>query len=468
MSGTGDPDFVLQREIHVAPRKRAQLAQWLMEPAAAQGPFDQDTWRDTCRTRLHHSLLALCDLASEDLWPQGRWREALQVWSDDGLILRSWRSTAPLVHKMPDDVLLELAPAVTWWLQAASRSMDRHEAVMLDISGRLFDLPIKSSTGMSRNRRPADEPVDEAINHPIGHVTQALMNIWFARRPNDDDLLPADIERLFTRLCDKSVDRFRHGRVLLSINLIALFRVDREWTERNLLNLFDWAANPEEAKAVWKGFLWSPRLHHPLLAAFKSRFLSTVLHYADLGEQARQFASFLTYAALEPIDGYSSQDFQTALAQLPIHGLQQSAQALSQALEGAGDQREEYWTNRVAPFWHDVWPKSLSLATPEIAESLFRLALAAGHEFPAALATVKNWLRSVDHPFYIVHRLNESGLCEQFPRDALLLLDIVVDEPPYAPPDLKRCLDQIVRREPAITQDARYRRLHEFWLRRST
>ena len=90
-----------------------------------------------------------------------------------------------------------------------------------------------------------DDPVSEAINHPIGHVAQALLNIWFKRKPNDNDWLPADIEPFFTQMCDVEVGRFRHGRVLLASRLIALFRVDRSWTEKHLLPLFDWEAQPE-------------------------------------------------------------------------------------------------------------------------------------------------------------------------------------------------------------------------------
>ncbi|MCV5934801.1 hypothetical protein OFO87_32280, partial [Escherichia coli] len=72
-------------------------------------------------------------------------------------------------------------------------------------------------------------------------------------------------------------------------------------------------------------------------------------------------------------------------------------QALYQALEGAGDQREEYWKNRVQPFWQQVWPKSRNLATPRISESLTRMVIAARGEFPAALAVVQDWLQPLEH-----------------------------------------------------------------------
>src|SRR5207342_1077081 len=116
-----------------------------------------------------------------------------------------------------------------------------------------------------------------------------------------------------------------HGRVLLASRLIALFRVDPPWAEAHLLPLFEWSRLEMEAKAAWEGFLWSPRLYRPLLIAFKAQFLDTSHHYGELGEHGRQFAAFLTYAALDPLDGYTAHDFQSAIGALPQEGSQQAA-----------------------------------------------------------------------------------------------------------------------------------------------
>src|SRR6185437_4206742 len=241
----------------------------------------------------------------------------------------------------------------------------------------------------------------------------------------------SDIKPFFTELCNVQVDRFRHGRVLLGSQLIALFRVDRAWTEQYLLPLFTWE-NPSEAQAAWGGFLWSPRLYPPLLIAFKPQFLGSARHYADLGDHRQQFAAFLTYAALGPSDGYTVDEFRSALGALPQEGLEESAQALSQALEGAADQREDYWKNRVQPFWQHVWPKSHDLANPRITASLTRLIIAARSEFPAALAAVYDWLQPIEHPHFAVHLLHESGLCKRFPGDALCLLNTVIGDQQWA------------------------------------
>jgi len=465
MSGTGDPDFENNRDIDIAPRKRPALVQWLTKPHPERRPFHEDTWRDVCRSRFFHSLYALCDLARNDVWPTERWREALQVWSEDHMVLRSWRYAAPLVQTMPDGVIQEIVHGVAWWMEAASKSINRHEPILLNLCGRVLALPLEARTGMTRDGEPLDQPVTEAINHPVGHVTQALLNLWFKRKPNDNELLPVEIKSFFTALCDGRTDRFRHGRVLLGSQLIALFRVDRPWTEQYLLPLFSWS-NPAEAKSVWEGFLWSPRLYQPLLAAFKTSFLESASHYADLGEHRQQYAAFLTYAALGPAEGYTLEEFRSAFGTLPQEGLEEAAQALSQALEGASDQRESYWKNRVWPFWQHVWPKSRDRATPGIAESLVRLAIAARSEFPEALTAVQGWLQPIEHPHYVVHLLHESGLCKKFAAEALSLLDAVINNQQWAPRELGQCLAEIVQAAPKLTQDPRYQRLVVYSRRR--
>jgi hypothetical protein len=458
MSGTGDPDYDQTRDIDLAPRKRRDLVDWLKRTPHApppRRPFYEDTWRDTCRTRFFHCAYALCDLALEGIWPAGRWREALQAWSEEGRPLRSWRFVAPLVQTMPDPVLQEVAHSITWWLEAASKVIDRHETIFLEMCQRV--LALQHQDGVN-----TDQPVTSAINHPVGHVTQALLNLWFKREPNDNDELPGDVEPFFTQLCDTQVKQFRHGRVLLASRLIALFRVDRPWTEKHLLPLFDWTTDQAEAKAAWDGFLWSPRLYRPLLIAFKDQFLDTAHHYAQLGEDGEQFAAFLTYAALDPVDSYAPQEFEAAIRSLPQDALHESAHALVQSLEGAGEQREDYWKNRIQPFWQHIWPKSRELASNSIAESLTRLSIAARGEFPAALSAVLDWLQPIEHPHYVVDLLHKSGLAGRFPEDALRLLNAIINDQPWAPKDLGQCLDAISQASPVLLQDHRYQRLAEY------
>ncbi|WP_197714616.1 hypothetical protein [Nitrosomonas supralitoralis] len=461
MSGTDDPDYEESRDIDIAPRNRRELVKWLKRPLPERHPFYEDTWQDTCRASLSLSLVALCVLAQERIWPPGRWRQALQVWSEDKVTLRSWRYAAPLVQTMPDDVLQEIIPNVALWLEKVSKFIDRHEDILLDMCRRVLELPLESDSNIMMDGKSINRPVFEAINHSVGHVTQALLNLWFKRKPNDNDTLPMDLKPFFTQFCDTTIGQFRHGRVLLASQLIILFRVDRPWTEQHLLPLFDWTAHPVEARTVWEGFLWSPRLYRQLLIAFKTQFLDTARHYSELGEHGRQFVVFLTYAALHQVEGYTLQDFQRAVGILPKDGLQEIAKALVQALEGAEEQREDYWKNRIKPFLEQIWPKSHNLVSNEISKSLVLLSIAAGEEFPAALSLILNWLQPFEHPNYALLRFHESGLCNRFPNETLQLLDKIIDDQPWISPELGKCLEAISQIEPTLDKDRRYHRLSE-------
>jgi len=463
MIGTGDPDYAESCIVDIAPQKRRNLVQWLTKPQTERRPFEEDTWRDVCKKHPLNCLFALADLAAQGNWLHTRWSDALYAWGNGRQSQRMWRYAAPLVHTMPDAVLHEIAHGVTWWMEAASNSTNDHEGILLNLCRRVLGLPPEAGLGSrtTQNGVEAYDPVGAATSHPIGHVTQALINLWFKRNPNDNDLLHVDFRSFFTILCDVQVTQFRHGRVLLGSRLIAFFRVDRPWTEQYLLPLFSWS-NPAEAKAVWEGFFWSPRLYRPLLTAFKTHFLESANHYKDLGEHRQQFAAFLTYAALERVDGYTGDDFRSAIAVLPKEGLEEAAQALSQALEGAGSQREDYWKNRGHPFWQDVWPKSRELATKSIAESLARLCIAAGGEFPSALNAVIDWLGPIEHPDYVIQLLYESGLCNRFPSDALRLMSALIDDQLWAPRELKECLVAIAQAAPRLIQEICYLRLNEY------
>ena len=292
-------------------------------------------------------------------------------------------------------------------------------------------------------------------------MTEALLDFWFRRPLSDNDGLPDDVAPLLTQVCDTPSDPYRAGRGILASRLVALFRVAPAWTQKHLLPLFDWS-NPAEARALWAGFLWSPRNHHPLLAAFKTHFLETARHYDELDDRAERYATLLTYAALDRGDTFTARELYDAFSSLPLEGLHASVQALVRAQKASGEQREVSWKNRIAPFWHDVWPKSNNRTSKEIAKQLAHLAIAAQGEFPAAIRELQYWFVPQQHLDYIIHLLRQSNLCERFPQDAVQLLSVIIDGRSSLPGDLEKCLKSILQAWPEARHDTRYQLLDEY------
>ncbi len=439
----------------VVPRTSREVLNYLREHSILS-ENEQDDWRTQCSQSFRTTAIPLCRLAREGIWPVERWRDALQAWGEEKLRDCSWRFMASVVAGAPADLVQDLSHGISWWLQAVAKTFEGHEDHFLTLAQRILQLSFEDDDD-------ADDPVFRAINHPIGHVTQALLDWWYRQKPNDGQGLPESIKPIFMDLCDTRIAKFRHGRVLLAAHALSLFRVDKAWSEQHLLSLLDWNRSELEARAAWEGFLWSPRLYRPLMEAIKPAFLDTVNHYGRLGKHNEQYAAFLTFAALDPGDTFTRAQLAAAFRALPADGLRESVRALVRALEGAGDQREDYWKNRVLPFWDKIWPKSNDQASSANAESLARLCIAAGSEFPSAMKTVGNWLRPIQWPHYAIHRLHGSGLSGRFPETALIFLNAILnDQSSGMASELRQCLDAIAQATPTLQQDGRFMRLDEF------
>lgn len=436
------------------PRTRRGLLDYLLENSIL-GDSQQDDWRELCTEMFQATTYALYKLTQQNKWPIERWRDALQAWGEEKLHIRSWYYMGPLVSKAPEHFLKSLSGSISWWLQAVAKKLEGHEHHFLALVQEILRLD-------SGSYEDGDDPVFDAINHPIGHVTRALLDWWYGSRPGSEKGLPESIRSIFTKLCDTQVTKFRHGRVLLAAHALSLFQADKVWAEAHLLPLLDWDRSQVEAQAAWEGFLWAPRLYRPLLEAIKPAFLATATHYAKLGKHGKQFAALLTFVALDPGDTFTMAQLAAAIRALPADGLYESAQALVQALEGSSEQREDYWKNRVLPFLEKIWPKSNDQVSSAIAKSLAQLCIAAGGEFPSAITTVGKWLRVIQHPDYVIRQLHKSELPVRFPVESLKLLSSIVgDQPPRLSSELRQCLVSIDQERLNLRQDHRFVRLDE-------
>ncbi len=311
--------------------------------------------------------------------------------------------------------------------------------------------------------RKVEDPVGRAINHPVGHATDALLQWWYCKPLTDGQGLDEHLERSFSKICDVRSGELRHGRVLLAANVVTLFRVDRDWATRCLLPLFSWEHSMNEAKAAWAGFLWTPRLYAPLMEALTPEFLDTAHYYEELSQYGNQYSSLLTFAALDPQGVFTLSELRKAMVALPQDGLDNAAATVVRALKAAGGQRAEYWKNRVLPYVRDVWPKTRESASASIAENFALLCVAAGEEFPGAIGELKPWLEEVEYPDRVVQELHKMGLHERFPEETLKLLDrIVGQDSEWLPKDrLEDCFRAMRAKMQDIELDHRFRRLVE-------
>lgn len=448
------------RERLATPKKCKELIDWLRTHPESDIWRDDD-WRERCQQDFRRAAVALIHLARvNDEWIVARWREALQAWAEEPLAARSWCWIADLLATAPDEALTGMGHALSWWLQSVAKGFDGNEPAFFKLICWVINHHEREVIESS------DDPVVfKAINHPVGQVTQAALQWWFRQELRDGQGLPAELKPILTRLADTKISSFRHGRVLLGAHIIALFRVDEQWTTQHAVPLFDWQLSRDEAQAAWEGFLWSPQLYSPLLRVLKQSFLSTAAHYAELGKHRSQYASLLAFVSLEPGDIFSITELKEATESLPLEGLETTANTLVHALSGADEKRADYWRNRVKPYFNSIWPNSPQNRSPAISASFAKLCTMAGDAFPDALKLLITWLQPIEQGSarLVIDQLNKSHHCQRFPRQALDFLDAVIsDEAKWISRELGICLETIQTADSALTDLAKFRKLTNY------
>lgn len=454
--GTGDIEYEENLEIDEVPSECGEIIKWLNEPKTKSKLFYKDKWNERCKENHLEVSKALSFLAIDGNWYVDRWTNAFYVWSnDDDIAIQTWNILAPIIKIMPKKIFKEAVYGIVSWLKAVAKSLESYKSIFFELCRRVMELP-------PDDQFTSEDILHKAVNYPIGHITSALINLWFKENPNDDDTLPDDIKEFFSKICDINNKHFIYGRVILASRAIALFRVDYEWTKKYLLPLFDWETNKTEALGAWSGFLWSPRLYWPLLLEIKSSFLSTARHYEDIGKHGRQYVTFLTFASLFKPDEFSNLDFRKAIELLPQEGLIEVVRALYQAFEGAADKQNEYLENRIIPFWNKIWPKYNDNISPDISQTLTRLCIKTADKFPAVVKLFYDWLIPFQHIHLVLKELLNSGLLPKFPRESLNLLGKIIDNQPWPTDNLRPCLDSISKADPNLLEDNSYKRIDKY------
>lgn len=442
------------------PRQLEQLVDAL-KTRPVDDHWYEDDWKDICQTAPDKAVAAIRVLGENGIWNAGVWRVALQMFAENEISSTSLSEIGPYLLHVPEDTFSNLKHSYAWWLKRLARQVPASSQQLwfqlLDKIYEYADTDVDVSDG---------EPVHAAINNPVGQATEAILDFWYQTEPAGGSGLTQPVKSRLTRLFDPQPKGYVHGRVIMAAHLRDLFSGDPIWTTQMLLPYFNWTSNPAEARKIWKGYLWTPRISAELVDAFKSSFLATAHHYDDLGKHASQYASLLTVAALELGQHFTKNELRAAFNALPREGLAESAVMLARSLEGAEDRSEEYWSNRVKPLIESIWPKSHEKRSSHESTALARICVHARSLFIEAVAFLRPFLIKTKNFDLPLSELAESGLAARYPLDALSLLIAIVDEDdPWPSKDLKTCLSQISSTEPSLTSDPGFRHLEEYWER---
>lgn len=371
-----------------------------------------------------------------------------------------WRSALEQLASQNDEFLGNHSGTLISELQRAARLLppELDKAVWL-LWDRLFEqgkqeavTPAVSSTANS-----------SAYRSPLADLTDVLFARAGKRNLIVGNRLPQDLRDRLERLLSGKGNSFEAARVQIARRLYWLFAVDSNWTRVHLLPLFRWGES-SEARGHWWGFLRNPQFTPELWELLKPDFLETLRHRTELGEEpAKAAAEVLAGICLQGKDLINFEEARRLLAEFDTDQLSRVAWWLWRQVDGAAEQRAEFWRNTAEPWFKSCWPRDLKKKDASIASMLAYTALASGDAFQEAVDTILPALVPIGEVWQFAHQVGSQP--EVFPRSTLALLARVVDTSTRdAAERLSNLLNRLERADSSIENDHDFSRLRDYCL----
>lgn len=396
------------------PETLEELIPWLVQPH----PSHTD-WPERCRSHVEMTAKALASITEEDQQIASHWSDALYTWfgaSDDERLL-VWTAIIPTLGSKSSEFIEMISPTLARWLEFFEKSENVTDDSFLDVCRIILDACTTEKTYLY-----GGDLADEAINHPVGWVAKVLIARWHYRAGDDCGQIHAPFLEVFTRLCDLAFPAYRPGRLMLCGQFAWLLRQDPDWSRTNLLPLFDWTINTTEAPYAWSGFLLTPRASPEVVQTLKPHLMAASKSYESLGDNARQYAAFLTFVIvhsnMDQVDGELLQ----AYRELPPKAIPASIKELRRLQTSTGSPQNEFWKHRARLFCEKFLLAQLSHIDSDTSKQLAQLCIDSGEAFPEAFQLFRSKLETVKEPNGVLKALKEANLCSREARTSLDLM----------------------------------------------
>jgi hypothetical protein len=428
------------------------------------GPSFRKHWASTVSDDWQQALAVLRDLSSAGKWPMDIWKVVL----DQGIV---WTMSTPphtadvisileLVTVVPKDLIAEIINSLAQLLEFVPRLADFPG---IETYWLIWDRALSIALAESAVETRQVETLEDAINTASGRLTEALFEWVRQRSVAGKHEVPEHFWDRLQTACDVSSARARAPRIIAARRLSWLFSKNREWVRATLLPSFDWS-HPEEATAVWQGFLFQPNFYLDLWTALRKDFLLAFENAGKLPSEPlrclyQQFARIVIHCP----EWLTSDESQRIVTKAHHEGRQQILWVFWGNLQASGDKANALWRDRIGPWLAACWQPDEALKDPETSRDLIRMVLAVGDAFPEAVDSIEYGLTALNRAESAMFDISRSQVPEHFPQATLKLLDLVINRSQrFYKGDLVLALTRISQNWPEAGQDRRFLALSDF------
>jgi hypothetical protein len=440
-----------------------ELIDYLSQDSMQYGEGRIDLFRVGCKSYRKKVIEVLHYLTSSGNWHKHIWHAGLV-----GLAVcdeKTWGEVAPLLVEASPEFYREEAWAIAWWTKKTASSIDCESPEEVYFWS-VFESILDNVLDDEEPDRDSDA-VNYAINHPVGIITEALMDRFSAYKLEVGQGIPdGPLQACVNQLISSKTQSSLAGKIIFASRLHYFHAVDPGWAEGNLIPLFDWK-DSEFAAWIWQGYLWSPRISTDLVIVLKEHLVSSVKRADQLGDSADRLFQLFTIVCLEYPNLYKAQEKHDVLIAMGPDGLVHVAKFFWHSISGDADSADNYWRNRIKPFMRRAWPKAAEFVSDKTSEYLALMATELDEAFGEVLGFIIPLLKPWTDLSSLLTHLDNKSLPDQQPRQVMRLLSAVFTYEDQWPPDIFRnILNRLVKAEQEIANDSAYRVMDDYLVQR--
>lgn len=361
------------------------------------------------------------------------------------------------------------------WLRNASTNLSKDyppifERILSKLIGTIREAPNDGGTIIARVLEKPDWVV-EAINSPTGAIAEALFNDppWHGLKQNQG--IPSEWLVHAEALLALPKDLRRYAIVIFFYHINYFFHVDPKWTKDHLLPALR-GKDRDDRDAAWSGFLWRAKIpNKKLYMQLKSGMLEfAVTPPLSLDLYSEIIASIILgeWEAVPNTTGercISNHEMHDLLLKVDDKFRSRILWQAQQWFEDEDDKTSSSWKKQL-PKLLQIWPRNLSVRSPNTSARLCELAFSSKDQFPKIAALVLPLLSKIELDRLTLPSLYklEDNIIDQHPEQVLALLYAVLPDNALAwPYEMEEILQRIEKADDKLKQDNRLIFLKRQW-----
>jgi hypothetical protein len=216
-----------------------------------------------------------------------------------------------------------------------------------------------------QNDPPIDESsrdwLNEAVNHAGGsHAEYLLLRLEAIRKSQDHKIegIPEPIREALVAIIHSDSGSGELGRVIVAAQVRWLYAVDPNFTNEEVIPLFNWSVDHKRAEQCWHGFLGWGHWSAPLVDRLLPSFAETVRRLASQEEQdseriGKRIAEHLAWLCIWLVDDPMANDWLlSSIRAMAVENRRDFAREIKKQLATlSSEEIEKRWDGWLSKYW---------------------------------------------------------------------------------------------------------------------